>query len=127
MRQYQRLPRPYRVEAKLLQFPVSHSVVINAPCYDISAGGLCVESLKFLNVGDLMQIRVHVPRLNKFSPSFFKAYENDTEQYVQCIGKVAWVRPLGGKYLIGLHFTDIDPDQRKALKGLIQKAMQLHS
>ena len=127
MRQYQRLPRPYRVEAKLLQFPISPSPVINAPCYDISAGGLCVECPKALNIGDLMQIRVHVPRLNKFSPSFFKAYENDTDQYVQCIGKVAWVRPVSGKHLIGLNFTDIDPDQRKALKGLIQKAMQLHS
>jgi c-di-GMP-binding flagellar brake protein YcgR len=127
MRQYQRLPRPYRVEAKLLQFPVSPRPVINAPCYDISAGGLCVECPNFLNVGDLMQIRVHVPRLNKFSPGFFKPYENDTEQYVQCIGQVAWVRPLGGKYLIGLNFTDIDPDQRKALKGLIQKALQFHS
>jgi len=126
-RQYQRLPRPYKVEAKLLQFPLSPRPAINAPCYDISAGGLCVESPKALNIGDLMQIRVHVPKLNKFSPRFFNPYENDAEQYVQCIGKVAWIRPLGGHYLVGLHFTDIDSDHRKALKGLIQKAMQLRS
>jgi len=125
MRQYQRLPRPYKVEAKLLQFPLSPHPVISAPCYDIGAGGLCVESPRTLNIGDLMQIRVHVPRLNKYSPRFFKAYENDADQYVQCIGKVAWVRPSSGKYLIGLNFTDIDPDQRKALQGLVQKAMQL--
>jgi len=99
--------------------------VIDAPCYDIGAGGLCVESRRDLGIGDIMQIRVHVPKLNKYSPSFFKAYENDAEQYVQCIGKVAWVRPLGGKFLVGLNFTDIDPDQRKALKSLVQKAMQV--
>ena len=127
MRQYQRLLRPYRVEAKLLQFPVPPYPVINAPCYDIGAGGLCVESPRALDIGELMQIRVHVPKLNKYSPSFFKAYENDAEQYVQCIGKVAWVRPSGGKYLVGLNFTDIDPDQRKALKALVQKAMQIQS
>ena len=125
MREYQRLLRPYKVEAKLLQFPVPPHPVISAPCYDIGPGGLCVESSRILNIGDLLQIRVHVPRLNKFSPSFFKAYENDAEQYVQCIGKVAWVRPSGGKYLVGVRFTDIDPDQRKALKALVQKAMQV--
>ena len=125
MRQYQRLLRPYRVEAKLLQFPAPLHPVINAPCYDIGAGGLCVESSQALDIGALMQIRVHVPRLNKHSPSFFKAYENDAEQYVQCIAKVAWVRPSGGKYLVGLIFSDIDPDQRKALKNLVQKAMQM--
>ena len=126
MRQYQRLLRPYRVEARLLQFPSPLHPVIDAPCYDIGAGGLCVESSASLNIGDLLQIRVHVPRLNKYSPSFFKAYENDAEQYVRCIGKVSWVRPAGGKYLIGLNFTDIDSDQRKALKALVQEGMQPH-
>ena len=124
MRQYQRLLRPYRVEAKHLRFPIPSHPVIDALCYDIGAGGLCVESSRPLDIGDLMQIRVHVPKLNKYSPGFFKAYENDAEQYVQCIGKVAWVRLSGGKYLVGLNFTDIDSDQRKALKGLVQKAMQ---
>jgi c-di-GMP-binding flagellar brake protein YcgR len=126
MRQYQRLLRPYKVEAKLLQFPIPSHPVISAPCYDIGAGGLCVESANALNIGDLMQIRVHVPKLNKYSPGFFKAYENDAEQYVQCIGKVAWIRPSGGAYLVGLNFTDIDPDQRKALKSLVQQATRLH-
>jgi len=125
MRLYQRLSRPYRVEARRLEFPVPLHPVIDALCYDIGAGGLCVESPREMDIGDIMQIRVHVPRLNKYSPSFFKAYENDAEQYVQCIGKVAWVRPSGGKFLVGLNFTDIDPDQRKALESLVQKAMQV--
>jgi len=43
------------------------------------------------------------------------------------LDKVAWVRPSGGKFLVGLHFTDVDPDQRKALKNLVQKAMQVQS
>ncbi|MCL1985607.1 MAG: PilZ domain-containing protein [Betaproteobacteria bacterium] len=127
MRQYQRLLRPYRVEARPLCFPMPPHPVINAPCYDIGAGGLCVEASRSFEIGELMQIRVHVPKLNKYSPSFFKSYENDAEQYVQCIGKVAWVRSSGGKYLVGLNFTDIDPDQRKALKNLVQKAMQAQS
>ena len=127
MRQYQRLLRPYRVEARRLEFPMPRHPAIDAPCYDIGAGGLCVESLRALDIGDIMQIRVHVPKLNKYSPGFFKAYENDAEQYVQCIGQVAWVRPSGGKYLVGLHFTDIDSDQRKALQSLVQKAMRIQS
>ena len=127
MREYQRLLRPYKVEARLLQFPMPAHPVISAPCYDIGAGGLCVEAPRSLQIGDLLQLRVHVPKLNKYSPSFFKAHENDADQYVRCIGKVAWVRPSGGKYLVGVNFTDIDTDQRKALKGLVQKATQLHS
>jgi len=123
MRQYQRLTRPYRVEARRLEFPLPLHPAIDALCYDIGAGGLCVESRNKLDLGELMQIRVHVPKLNKFSPSFFKTYENDTEQYVQCLGKVAWVRPESGKFLVGLNFTDIDSDQRKALKNLVQKAI----
>ncbi len=122
MRRYKRLLRPYRVEARRLQFPPPTRSVIDGPCYDIGAGGLCVECPNALDEGDLLQVRVHVPKLNKYSPGFFKAYENDAEQYVQCIATVAWIRRSGGSYLVGLQFTDIDSDKRTALQGLVDKA-----
>lgn len=124
MRRYQRLLRPYRVRARRLQFPLSSGFLIDAPCYDIGAGGLCVECPEQLPLDDIMQVQVHVPKLNKYSPGFFKAYENDAEQYVQCIAAVSWVRPSGGAYLVGLNFTDMDSDQRRALKALVDKAVQ---
>jgi hypothetical protein len=96
--------------------------VIDGPCYDIGAGGLCVECAVAPDVGDMLQVRVHVPRLNRYSPGFFKSYENDAEQYVQCIAVVAWVRPSGGGCLVGVNFTDIDSDTHRALQNLIDKA-----
>lgn len=121
-RQYQRLPRPYRVEARELVFPIARNPLFASECCDISRGGLCVESPKMLPVGTRLQISVHIPLLNKFSPSFYKIYENDAEQYFNAIADVAWARPSGGMYLLGLTFINADPDMCKALGSLVNKA-----
>ncbi len=124
MRQYTRLPKPYRVEAKELKFPIAREVALEGSCSDISRGGLCVESRTALAVGTVLQVKVHIPLLNKFSSSFFKIYENDAEQFLQTIAEVAWIKPVAGRYLIGLRFANADEDSCRALDALIAKAFR---
>ena len=117
-----RLPKPYRVEIKHLSFPVSTELFLETTCSDISAGGLCVEAPQALPKGEKCQVRVHIPRLNKYSPAFFKVHENDSEQYLIALAEVMWVKPWGGSYMMGFRFVDADMDALKALQKLIHKA-----
>lgn len=123
-RQYLRLPRPYRVQARELVFPIAKDPLIDVTCTDISKGGLCVESQNPLPEGTRLHINVHIPLLNKFSSSFFKVYENDTDQYFQAIADVAWVRKQGGAYLMGLRFVNADQDLCAALGKLVDDAFR---
>ena len=105
-RRYLRLPRPYRVQARELVFPIAKDPLLDVNCSDIGKGGLCVEARSPLPVGTRLHINVHIPLLNKFASSFFKVYENDTEQYFQAIADVAWVKASGGMHLMGLRFVN---------------------
>ncbi|MDL2272769.1 PilZ domain-containing protein [Desulfovibrio sp. OttesenSCG-928-I05] len=122
-RAYQRLPRPYPVEVAKLSFPMNKSGVIETTCCDISKGGLSVEApSSSLAVGDTCQLKVLIPTLNKYSSSFFKVYENDAEQYFNALGEVAWIKPIGGRRLMGFRFVNVVAEQSQALERLIQKA-----
>lgn len=122
-RQFIRLPKGYSVELNELKFPMSNAEGFPVTCADISPGGVCVESPEALEPGLRLQVKVHIPRLNKFMPGFFKAYENDAEQYLQAIAEVAWSEPAAAGYQIGLRFLDLDDDTGRALSGLINKAL----
>ncbi len=122
-RQFVRLPKGYSVELNELKFPMSVEDSFPATCADISSGGVCVESPEALEPGLRLQVKVHIPRLNKFMPGFFKTYENDAEQYLQAIAEVAWSEPLPAGYQVGLRFLDLDSDTERALNGLIDKAL----
>ena len=123
-RQYLRLPRPYRVQARELVFPIAKDPLIDVACNDISKGGLCVESRSPLPVGTRLHVSVHIPLLNKFSSGFFKVYENDAEQYFQAIADVAWVRSRNGVHLMGLQFVNADEELCKALGKLVDDAFR---
>ena len=123
-RQYLRLPRPYRVQARELVFPIAKDPLIDVACNDISKGGLCVESSSPLPVGTRLHVSVHIPLLNKFSSGFFKVYENDAEQYFQAIADVAWVRSRNGVHLMGLQFVNADEELCKALGKLVDDAFR---
>lgn len=123
-RRYMRLPRPYRVQARELVFPIAKDPLLDAACTDISKGGLCVEARNALPVGTRLHINVHIPLLNKFSSSFFKVYENDADQYFQAIADVAWVKPSGGAFLMGLNFVNADDDLCRALGKLVDDAFR---
>lgn len=119
-----RVPKPYQVEIKHLTFPMVQEAFLETTCSDISAGGLCVEAAKALEKGDKCQVRIRIPRLNKFSDAFFKVHENDSEQYLMALAEVAWVRPSGGTYLMGFRFVDADQDALNALERMIEKSVQ---
>ncbi len=121
-RSYRRLPRPYPVEAKRLSLSANKDPGMETTCCDISKGGLCVEARSPFTKGDVYQLRVLIPMLNKFSSSFFKVYENDAEQYLMALAEVAWVKPAAGSYLIGFRFVNVDESQSQALERLIAKA-----
>ena len=121
-REYLRLPRPYRVQARELVFPIAKDPLIDTESKDISRGGLCVESDSALPVGTRLHVTVHVPLLNKFHSGFFKVYENDAEQYFQAVADVSWSRPSGGRYLLGLSFVNADEEITKAVNKLVQDA-----
>ena len=123
-RQYMRLPRPYRVQARELVFPIAKDPLIDVACNDISKGGLCVESDSPLPVGTRLHVSVHIPLLNKFSSRFFRVYENDAEQYFQAIADVAWVKARNGVHLMGLQFVNADEDLCKALGKLVDDAFR---
>jgi hypothetical protein len=123
-RQHLRLPRPYRVQARELVFPIAKSPLLDVNCSDISKGGLCVESEAPLPVGSRLHINVHIPLLNKFSSGFFKVYENDAEQYFQAIADVAWVKASGVMYLMGLRFVNADEGQCRSLGKLVEEAFR---
>ena len=119
-RKFSRLPKNYYIQFKRLQFPMSNEPFAEARISDISAGGICVEAAKTFSQGDRLQIKIHVPRLNKFMPGFFKFYENDAEQYINTIAEVAWME----EPLMGLSFVDLDQDVVRAIQGLIQDAVR---
>ena len=121
-RRYLRLPRPYRVQARELVFPIAKDPLLDVNCNDISKGGLCVEAKSPLPVGTRLHINVHIPLLNKFSSSFFKVYENDAEQFFQAIADVAWVKASGGMHLMGLRFVNADDEQCRSLGKLVEEA-----
>ena len=119
-RKFSRLPKNYYIQFKRLQFPMSSEPFAEARISDISAGGICVEAAKTFSQGDRLQIRIHVPRLNKFMPGFFKFFENDEEQYINAIAEVAWMENA----LMGLSFVDLDQDVVRAIQGLIKDAVR---
>ena len=123
-RRYLRLPRPYRVQARELVFPIAKDPLIDGECTDISRGGLCVESTSPLPVGTRLHVSVHIPLLNRFSNAFFKVYENDAEQYFQAIADVQWQRHVGARHLLGLHFVNADEDLCTALGKLVDEAFR---
>lgn len=121
-RKHRRLPKPFGVMLCPLTFSPK-TFTPDASCTDISKGGLSLETRRVYTEGDKLQVKIHVPRLNKYSPGFFKFYENDAEQYFTAIAEVAWCRPQGGCYSMGLKFINVDEDQSVALGGLISSAL----
>ena len=122
-RQYARLPRPYRVQARELVFPIAKQPFLDSGTADISKGGICIESRSPLPEGTRLHLSVHVPLLNKFRSSFLKVYENDAEQTFEAIGEVTWAKAQAGAFLMGVKFLDVDENTVEALGKLIETAM----
>ena len=123
-RQDTRIPKNFRVAISEFKFPLSAQRAHEVKTADISAGGLKVESPVKFQKEDKVQIRVYIPSLNKYHPSFFKVFESDVGQYFQATAEVMWVEeriPLT-LYALGLKFIDFYEDDWLALKNMIRRS-----
>ena len=70
-------------------------------------------------------MRVYVPNLKKFYPSFFKVFESDVGQSILAVAEIIRVvnMPGKGKYGMALQFTNLHEDDWRALHDLIIKEM----
>jgi len=119
-RAHPRLPKGYRLRLRELAFPPSgpwHA----GRCRDVSASGLAVEVPLPLAAGSLVEIRLHVPRLNLHHPGFFKAMENVLDQNLCAVARVVRYQYLGRSYLLALTFTSLDPDDACAWERLLER------
>lgn len=128
-RQHARLPKPYRLELAEFVFPLKQQPRISAVCEDVSAGGLAVVVPRRFELGSKVQVRLHMARLNKFHPGFFKVFESDVDQALQAVAEVVRVeeRIALRSYCLGLRFTDVYDDDWRALHGLIQDELRRQS
>ncbi|EPR37306.1 type IV pilus assembly PilZ [Desulfovibrio sp. X2] len=125
-RQYQRLPKNFRVEVREFKFPLVQQKPHEVCCTDISEGGLRVECPDRFEVGDKVTVKIFIPSLNKFHPGFLKVFESDAGQYLQAIAEIMWVEERGGEpgYALGIRFLDVDHNDWKALGNLIRKFLR---
>ncbi|MFO8031210.1 MAG: PilZ domain-containing protein [Desulfohalobiaceae bacterium] len=123
-RQYQRLPKDFRVELKELSFAASGHQAVQTRCLNVSAGGLLLETSRSFNLGQKVQVRLFVPSLNRFHPSFFKVFESSLEQSLLAVAEVARVEeklPLQ-LYQVGIRFLDVYEDDWQALYKMLDSA-----
>ena len=120
-RQYGRIPRQFKVELKDLGFSDSTSRVLETRCVNISAGGLLLDSPQAFQLGDKLQVRLFIPRLNRFHPSYFKVFESSTGQNLLAVAEVVRVEDdQGCMTRIGIKFLDVYEDDWQALFRLLQ-------
>ena len=122
-RKFMRLPKNYRVEIRELAFPLNQQKWLALECVDISAGGLRLTTPRKFSSGQRLQVKIYIPGLNKFHPSFFKVFESDVGQSLEAVAEVAWVKeilPLA-KYELGLRFVDVYEDDWRALHNMIKR------
>jgi c-di-GMP-binding flagellar brake protein YcgR len=125
-RQYERLPKNFRVELKELAFGASNNQAVQTRCLNISAGGLLLEVPRSFSQGQKVQVRLYVPSLNRFHPSFFKVFESSLEQSLLAVAEVARVQekvPLQ-LYQVGIKFLDVYEDDWQALYRMLDSARE---
>ena len=124
-REHTRLPKSYRVELREFKFPISAQKSVALSCVDISSGGLAVDSPRKFVFDEMVQVKIYIPRLNKYHPGYFKVFESDVDQFLQAVAKVAWVKEIVpfSKYQLGLEFVDVYEDDWKALQSMISKSI----
>jgi c-di-GMP-binding flagellar brake protein YcgR len=118
-RQYVRLQKPFTVTMQLFDFPPSDEEV-ETVCKNISAGGMLLESPRGVCPGSMIKAKIHIPKLNKFHPGFFKVFENDLDQNLIALAEVVRSQELSQEaHELGLKFVDVYEDDWKALHNLI--------
>ncbi|MFP4213928.1 MAG: PilZ domain-containing protein [Desulfohalobiaceae bacterium] len=125
-RQYARIPKNFRVELKELAFGSGGQQSIQTRCLDVSAGGLLLETSRSFSPGQKVQVRLYVPSLNRYHPSYFKVFESSLDQSLLAVAEVARVEeklPLK-LYQLGIKFLDVYEDDWQALYRMLDSASQ---
>ncbi|GAU09802.1 PilZ domain-containing protein [Desulfoplanes formicivorans] len=125
-RQFARLPRQFRMEISAFTFPLSKMRPFDVTGVDIGEGGVAVRCPKEFGVGEQVQLKIYIPKLNRYHPGFFKVFEHDLGQYIVAVAKIAWSKsdPDQGDYMYGLEFVDVYEDDLKALHNLIRNGLE---
>jgi len=78
---------------------------------NISAGGCCLHTEKFLPPGSILDLKINFPHL---------------ENPVHALSKVVWARQIGntGKYEFGIQFIEIDENLRLLIDEQIKSVYQ---
>ncbi|MCM8799407.1 MAG: PilZ domain-containing protein [Candidatus Omnitrophica bacterium] len=79
---------------------------------NISAGGCCLRTDKFLPVGSILELKINFPHL---------------ENPVFALSKVVWTRQIGktGRYEFGIQFIEIDENLRKFIDEHINSIFKI--
>lgn len=125
-RQFARLPRQFKMEISSFTFPLSKMRPFEVTGIDISEGGVAVRCPKEFTRGEQVQVKINIPKLNKFHPGFFKVFENDLGQYITAVAEIAWISPdpEQGDCILGLEFVDVYEDDLRALHNLIRNGLE---
>jgi c-di-GMP-binding flagellar brake protein YcgR len=125
-RSYQRLQHPFRVQLIPFAFSQNRQPTLSTRCLNISAGGILLESDTCIEVGDKVQVRLFLPRLNKFHPSYFKVFESSVDQNLLAVAEVVRCETNipASSYHIGIKFLDVYEDDWQALYRMLQSEAQ---
>jgi hypothetical protein len=116
-----RLAKAYRLRLREVAFPPA--AWTDATCRDVSATGIAVECALPLVPGAPVEVRLVVPRLNLYHPGFFKTLENAAHQELRAVGRVVRAERQGWQALLGIQFTDLDQDDRRAWERLLARLL----
>lgn len=123
-RKYQRLDKEFKVDVRRFVYPINSQRVIKTTCINISPGGLLLKLGEYFNVGEKLQLTLHVPGLNKFHPSFFKVFESSLNQSLVAVAEVVRVDKRGLYYEVGVKFLDVYDDDWRALYNLLTRELK---
>jgi c-di-GMP-binding flagellar brake protein YcgR len=125
-RQFARLSRQFKMEISAFTFPLSKMRPFEVTGVDISEGGVAVRCPEGFCVGERVQLKINIPRLNRYHPGFFKVYEHDLGQYIIAVAQIAWSKPdpKQGDFMLGLEFVDVYEDDLKALHNLVRSGLE---
>ena len=124
-RQFARLTRQFRMEIAAFTFPLSKMRPIDVTGVDISAGGVSVRCPEAFGEKEHVQVKIHIPKLSRYHPGFFKVFEHDLGQYITAVAEIAWSHPDAerGDFILGLEFVDVYEDDLQALQNLIRNGL----
>jgi c-di-GMP-binding flagellar brake protein YcgR len=126
-RSYERLPRQFRVQLIPFAFTHNRQPTLATRCVNISAGGILLESDTFIEVGEKVQVRLFLPRLNKYHPSYFKVFESSVDQNLLAVAEVVRceTKAPASSYDIGIKFLDVYEDDWQALYRMLQSEAEV--